>query len=108
MDSESLALLVIFLPHAIGGIFLGWRLLPAEARGELRGWWRDDDDGPPPSRPPVPQSGSGGNEPPMPDAVPSPVRLREPGRLADRVPAPARRPEHPPVVPERKPEPQRR
>ena len=34
--------------------------------------------------------------PPLPDAAPSPVRLREPGRIADGYPRPARRPAHAP------------
>lgn len=108
MDGEAVALLVIFLPHAVGGAFLGWRLMPKGAREELRSWWRDAGDdggggGPGVPRVAGPRPGGGGSEPPLPDATPSPVRLRQPARLADRVPPPARRPAHPPQ-PQRAPQ----
>lgn len=106
MDTESVALLAIFLPHGIAGAFLAWRLLPRDARQELRGWFREDDGGTPRPRPDAPRSGGGGGEPPLPAAAPSAVRLREPGRLADHVPGPPRRPSHP-AIPERVREPQR-
>lgn len=105
MDTESFALLVVFLPHALGGMFLGWRLLPREARAELRGWFREDDGGgSPPPEPVTPQGGGGTGTPPLPDAGASPVRLREPGRLSDHRPASPRRPAHP-VEPQRTPTP---
>lgn len=107
MDAPSIALFVLVLPHLIGGAFLGWWILPASAKHELRGWFRDDDGGSHPSSPPpAPTSGGGRSILPMPDASPSAVRMREPGRLLDVVPAPARRPAHP-VEPERPREPQR-
>jgi hypothetical protein len=105
MDTEVVALLAIFLPHGIAGVFFAWRLMPKDARRELGGWFKGDDDGG--SRRPVPvrpRTDGGGGEPPLPSAAPSAVRLREPGRLADAVPAPPRRPSHPPV-PERVREP---
>ncbi len=104
MDTESLALLLVFLPHALGGVFLGWRLLPREARGELRGWFREDGGGGSPLPTPVVPHGGGGTGAPLPDAGASAVRLREPGRLADHRPVPPRRPSHP-VEPLRKPTP---
>jgi hypothetical protein len=112
MDTESVALLAIFLPHGIAGVFFGWRLMPKDARRELRGWFKDDEDGGSTRPIPVrPRGGGGAAEPPLPSAAPSAVRLREPGRLADQVPAPARRPSHPPTpapLPERVTEPIRR
>jgi hypothetical protein len=106
MDTESLGLLAIFLPHAVGGVFLGWRLLPRSAREELRGWFREDDGGTPGPEPGRPPSGGGASsEPPLPSAAPSGVRLREPGRLGERLPGQPRRPRHP-AAPERVREPQ--
>jgi hypothetical protein len=106
MDTEAVAILAIFLPHALGGAYLAWRLFPASAREELRGWFREDDGGTPRPEPVRPRGGDGGGEPPLPSAAPSGVRLREPGRLADALPTPPRRPSHP-AVPERVREPQR-
>ena len=98
MSSEALALGFIFLVHAIGlGVLLGV-MVRADDGGAWRDWWpRDDDGGSGGWDPPRPDSG-----PPLPDAAQSPVRLREPGRLADAQPPTPRRPEHPPQrVPER-------
>jgi hypothetical protein len=61
--------------------------------GGWRDWWPRDDDG-----------GGGGDDPgpPLPDADPSGIRLREPGRIADGHPRAPRRPEHAPRrVPQR-------
>jgi hypothetical protein len=96
VSSEALALGFIFLIHAIGlGVLLGV-MVRADDGGGWRDWWpRDDDGGGGP--PPKPDPG-----PPLPGAAQSPVRLREPGRIADAHPRPARRPEHPPQrVPQR-------
>ncbi|MGE4428394.1 MAG: hypothetical protein AB7G37_18215 [Solirubrobacteraceae bacterium] len=113
MDGESLGLIAIFLPHVVGGIFLGWRLLPRGARDELRGWWRSDggDGGqerPGPGRGPRDDADGAVVPPdvPLPTAGPASTRLREPGRLADRVPGPSRRPAHP-ADPTREPVPTR-
>jgi hypothetical protein len=46
---------------------------------------------------PMPSRGPGGGGLPLPDAAPARVRLREPGRLADLLPAPGRRREHAPA-----------
>lgn len=111
MDTESVALLAIFLPHGVAAAFFAWRLMPKDARRELRGWFKDDGDGGTRGPAPVrPRRGGGGAEPPLPTAAPSAVRLREPGRLADHVPAPSRRPSHPPTpapAPERVEDPAR-
>lgn len=48
---------------------------------------------------PAPAPDGGGDRDggvPLPDAAPAPVRLREPGRLADGYPRRGRRPEHAP------------
>lgn len=107
MDTEAIALIAIFLPHGIAAVFFAFRLMPKDARRELRGWFKDDGDGGTPKPVPVrPRRGGGGGEPPLPSAAPSAVRMREPGRLADGTPAPPRRPSHPPApAPERVPEP---
>jgi hypothetical protein len=102
MDAPAIALLVLALPHVIGGAFLGWWILPASAKQELRGWFREDDGGVDPVRPPsAPDGGGRTGSLPLPDAVPAVVRMREPGRLLDAVPAGGRRPRHP-VDPERR------
>jgi len=80
--------------HLIGFVCVAVLLLPAlredpGAQGPLddgdEGWGR----GPsaPPERPSPPRGGI-----PLPDAVPAGVRLREPGRIGDRVPGRERRP----------------
>lgn len=105
MDGASIALVVLVLPHLIGGVFLGWWILPASAKRELRGWFRDDGGGERPSdRPDAPLGGGGRSNVPLPDASPAAVRMREPGRLGDARPVPRRRPQHP-VEPDRHREP---
>jgi len=100
---EMAAIVLTFVVHVIGAGVLVWALLDADdARPSWRGWWpgeRRPDGGP--DMPPEP-SGGGTRAPILPDAVPSPVRLREAGRLADAKPRPARRPAHP-VEPLREP-----
>ena len=95
MSSEALALFILFLIHAIGLGVLFLALLRSSDDGGWRDWWpRDDDDGNEP-RPRDPG-------PPLDGATQSPVRLREPGRLADAHPRAPRRPEHAPErVPQR-------
>ena len=89
MSNEALALGITFLIHVIGICFLFGLMLRSDddGGGGWRDWWPrdDDDDGPDP-----------GPGPPLPGADQSPVRLREPGRIADVQRRPARRPEHAP------------
>jgi hypothetical protein len=101
VTKEVLALALTVLVHVIGMAALVWALLhDDEKRSDWRDWWPRGDDDPP--APPQPRDRGGL---PLPDAQPSAVRLREPGRLADGHPRPARRPEHAPErVPERVPE----
>lgn len=108
MGVESVALLVLVLPHLIGGVFLAWWILPSSAKHELRGWFRDEGGGEHRSPRPVPPSSGGGrSNVPLPDAAPAAVRMREPGRLGDGRPIPRRRPQHP-VEPEPRRQPQPR
>lgn len=111
MGLESVALLVLVLPHLIGGAFLAWWILPASAKHELRGWFRDDEDGGggerPSPGPGAPTGGGGRSNVPLPDAWPAAVRMREPGRLGDGRPGPRRGPQHP-AEPERRRDPQPR
>jgi hypothetical protein len=98
VSSEALALGFVFLIHAIGLCVLFGAMIRSDGGG-WRDWWpRDEgDDGGGGSPPPRPDPG-----PPLPGAEQSPVRLREPGRLADAHPRAPRRPEHPPQrVPQR-------
>ncbi len=100
---ELLAILLTFVVHVIGAGVLVWALVDRDDADADAGAWRDwwpKDRGP---EPPVEPGDAGGGraEPPgLPDAEPSTVRLREPGRIGEHRPAPGRRPEHPPV-PER-------
>jgi hypothetical protein len=96
VSNETLALGITFLIHVIGICFLFGLMLRNSEDGGWRDWWPRDDDGP---QGPDPEPG-----PPLPGAEQSPVRLREPGRLADAHPHPPRRPEH---APERVPQRQR-
>jgi hypothetical protein len=103
VTKEVLALALTVLVHVIGMAALVWALLlDDDNRSDWRGWWPGGDDEPP-APPPSPRDRGGL---PLPDAQPSAVRLREPGRLADGHPRPARRPEHAPArVPVREREP---
>lgn len=100
---EATALVLTFLVHVLAAGVLIYNLIDREdgERGSWRDWWprdRDDD----PLGPDAPPAGDGGLISLPPDAAPSGVRLREPGRLGDRRPAPARRPAHAPErVPDR-------
>jgi hypothetical protein len=103
---EILAIGITVLAHFVGAGVLVWALLDGEKldwRATL--WPRDDDGGggggPEPPADDGPRDG-GGLAPSLPDASPSPVRLREPGRIGEGYPRPPRRPEH---VPERTPAP---
>lgn len=104
MTSEVLALTLVAVVHVVGAGVLIWALLDGEPFDWRWLWPRDDDDGPggPPRGPdagdPVRPGGL-----PLPDATPSAVRMREPARLRDALPRPARRPEHAPQRPEREP-----
>jgi hypothetical protein len=97
VTKEVLALALTVLVHVIGMAALVWALLLDDDnnRPDWRGWWPGDDDEPPA---PSPAPRDGGL--PLPDAEPSAVRMREPGKLADAHPRPARRPAH---APERAP-----
>lgn len=92
---ELLALLLTFGVHVIGAGVLVWALIDKEDAGSWRDWWPKDrpDDGP--LEPTPGPTGDGIERPVLPDSKPSPVRLREPGRISERRPAPARRPAHP-------------
>jgi hypothetical protein len=94
VSSESVALGILFVIHALGLVVLFVALMRGDGGGGgWRDWWpRDDDDRP---RDPGP---------PLPGARQSPVRMREPGRLADAHRSPARRPQHAPAAPRRTPE----
>lgn len=93
MTKEVAALALTVLVHFIGLGALVYALLrDDEQRHDWRGWWPGDDDAPTPPRPPLP------------DAQPARVRLRDEGRLGDAHPPPPRRPAHAPRrAPERTP-----
>jgi hypothetical protein len=91
---EVIALGLTALVHVLGAIILVWAMLDGEEEVDWRGWWPRDDDGRGPDLAPEPQAPEGGL--PLPDAVPSAVRLRTPARLAEAHPRPPRRPDHAP------------
>lgn len=98
---ELLAILLTFGVHVLGAGVLVWALIDRDDAdaGSWRDWWPKDDRGPESPVDPREPGGDGVTRPSLPDAQPSPVRLREPGRIGERK-APVRRPAHP-VVPER-------
>jgi hypothetical protein len=85
--------------HLIGFLCVAVLLLPAlrEDPGDVGpldegddGWGRGPST--PPTQPVPPRGGI-----PLPDAVPASVRLREPGRIAERLPSRERRPSREPI-----------
>jgi hypothetical protein len=98
---EVVAIVLTLVVHVLGAAVLVAVLLDGEKidwRGTL---FPRDDDGPgpgfdPPPAPPEPDGGGILAPAPLPDAAPSPVRLREPGRIGESYPRPTRRPAHPP------------
>lgn len=104
MTAEVIALTLTAVVHIVGAVVLVWAMFDNENRPDWRGLWpRDDDEdggdggwGRGPVDPPA-EGPSGGGLPFPEDAVPARLRLREPGRLADAHPRPARRPGHAPA-----------
>jgi len=110
VNLEIVAILGTLIVHFLGAGVLVYALLDGEKidwRNTL--WPRDDDGGggggfDPPPQDHGPEGGGGIVMPPLPDAAPSAVRLREPGqRIGDGYPRPPRRPEHAPAEPARSP-----
>jgi hypothetical protein len=103
MSGEVLALGLTLGVHIVGACALIGVLL-GDSGVRLRDLWPRDDDGPGgqprPQEPVDPVPGGGGM--PLPDAAPASARLRQPARLADAYPPPARRPAHAPQ-PDREP-----
>ncbi len=102
-NGVTMSILLLFVVHVVAFVAL-FAVLGEEMIGFFRPDRRRDDDGgpPPPDEPVAPEPrGTGGL--PLPDAEQAPVRLREPGRIAERYPRRPRRPEHAPE-PARAPE----
>ena len=104
MSLEVIAIALTVIVHYLGAIVLVRAVLGDEEvdwRSMLRPG--DDDDGGgggPGFEPPHGDDRGGGGgmlAPPLASAAPSPIRLREPGRIADAHPWPERRPAHPPA-----------
>lgn len=97
VSKEVAALLLIVAVHVVGAVALVWALVGEDGIDWRSLWPRDDDDGHggdpgTAPRPPFDPDGL-----PLPDAARAPVRLREPGRLADlRSSRHERRPAHAP------------
>jgi hypothetical protein len=101
--AQIAALAITFLVHVAGAACLVWALMGDRGFGGLRDWWNDDGSDPPPPEPrePDPRPSGPGLALPLPTSAPSDVRLREPGRIGDGHPRPARRPHEPVRSPER-------
>jgi hypothetical protein len=95
MDGATAGFLLIGMSHLVALVALFWMLLRNGDSSIDGGWFLGRDDEHEPRRPRRPR-GPGGDALPLPDAQPSAVRLREPGRIADAHPAPARRGDHEP------------
>ena len=101
MSGESQLLLWIAGVHLLGLVCVAALLIPAfreDPHGSVQPPDQESDDGwgndrrPPPGPPGAPSGGI-----PLPDAQPARVRLREHGRLSERLPRPERRPAREPV-----------
>jgi hypothetical protein len=101
MTGPVAAILLTLIVHVIGMVLLlalcGRDLLEVFRMNP----YGDDGGGEPPSGDPVTTPPPSGGGLPLPDAEQAPVRLREPGRIGEKYPRPARRREH---EPERAPE----
>ncbi len=102
MGDETLLVALLGGLHLLGFGFAAVMLLPLLRDERIvpvaRGEEQDDEGGGGNDRIlPTPRPGPRGGGIPLPDAVPARVRLREPGRLADLLPAPPRRREHAPA-----------
>jgi hypothetical protein len=97
-----LAILVLTLVHFAAFGLLVWHLAGREIFSTFR-IGPDDRPGGGSDRttPPEPSDDRGGGLP-LPDAAPAPVRLREPGRIAEGYPRRERRPAREPVTPPRR------
>ena len=95
MSGATLSILLLFVVHVIAFVAL-FAVLGGDMIDFFRPKRRGDDWGnEPPDEPVAPVPGGTGGLP-LPDAQQTPVRLREPGRIAERYPRPARRREHAP------------
>lgn len=99
MGDETLLVALLGGLHLLGFGFAAVLLLPVLRDERIvpiaRGDDEDDGGGGNDRVRPTPPRGPRGGGIPLPDAIPARVRLREPGRLADLLPAPRRRREHP-------------
>ena len=101
-----ISILVLTLVHFAAFVLLFWHLAGREIFSTFRIPPDEDGRGGSDDETPPDPSGDRDGGLPLPDANPAPIRLREPGRLADGYPRRERRPAHEPVpAPERAPTP---
>lgn len=96
MSGQQGALLLTVGVHVAGLVLLVLVIVRSQDDSpDPRAWWRDDgdDDSRPGDEPPAPSHGGL----PLPDAAPSAVRLRAPGRIAAGYERHERRPAHAPA-----------
>ncbi len=96
------SILLLTLVHFAAFALLFWHLAGSEILSTFRIGPDDDGGGESPDGPAPEPGGDRDGGVPLPDAGQAPVRLREPGRLADAYPRRSRRPDHAPA-PEREP-----
>ncbi len=106
MTGQQIAVLITAVSHlGAGAILIGMLFRLGGSRPQdSRSWW-DDDGGSGRSDQNRPDRSPGGGGIPLADADSSDVRLRQPGRLADRRRRPPRRAPHRRPAPERVTEP---
>jgi len=102
VGSDAKLIMLFAVKHLVGMGLAGILLVMFMRSDSITAWPPPDDDGGggggggndrlPPGGPP----GPGGGRLPLDDARPARVRLREPRRLTDLLPGPARRPAHDP------------
>ena len=103
MTGPVAAILLTIVVHLVAFVLL-FAMMGSEMLDTFRSpKRRDDDDGGSWPEPEPVAPGPGPSGLPLPDAEQAPVRLREPGRIAEQYPRAPRRPDHAPE-PVREPE----
>ena len=100
MSGVTLSILLLFVVHVVAFVAL-FAVLGDGIVDFFRPTRRDDDWGHEPPEDPIAPEPKGTGGLPLPDAAQAPIRLREPGRIAEHYGRPARRREH---APERAPQ----
>jgi hypothetical protein len=95
MSGPVAAILLTVVVHVVAFVLL-FAMMGRDFVDVFRSGGGGGDGGSRPGPQPVVEPDPSGGGLPLPDADPAPVRLREPGRIAERYPRRPRRPEHAP------------